>query len=67
MESANEFLTNREAAKFLRTSELTLWRLRKNGELPFYRIASKLLYRVSDLERYMQSNKRNDGGQNDEN
>ena len=59
MDNTTEFLTNKEAASFLKSSEVTLWRLRRSGELPFYRIASKLLYRISDLEGYMQSRKRN--------
>jgi hypothetical protein len=58
MENTTEFLTNKEAATFLRSSEVTLWRERKNG-LPFYRIASKLLYKRSDLEEYMETKKRN--------
>ncbi|MEO7673191.1 MAG: helix-turn-helix domain-containing protein [Pyrinomonadaceae bacterium] len=62
----NEFMTNKDAAKFLHVSEVTLWRERGNGNLPFYRIASKLLYRRSDLECYMESKKRNCDGQNEQ-
>ena len=54
-----ELLTDKEAAKFLRSSQLTLWRLRKSGELPFTRIATKLIYRRSDLENLLNRNQRN--------
>jgi excisionase family DNA binding protein len=53
------FLTNKEAADFLRTSEVTLWRLRRRGSLPFNRIATKILFRRSDLERFIANNKQN--------
>jgi|GEM_PF-3315019 len=55
----SEFMTNKEAADYLRTSTLTLWRLRRGGELPFYRIASKVLYRQCDLDEYSQQQRRN--------
>jgi len=54
-----ELLTDKEAAQFLRSSPLTLWRLRKRGELPCVRIATKLLYRRSDLIAFIERNKRN--------
>ncbi len=66
IEQTTEFMTNKEAAKFLRSSEVTLWRERGNGNLPFYRIASKLLYRRSDLESYMENKKRNGEVQNEQ-
>lgn len=65
METQTELLTDKEAAEFLRSSPLTLWRLRKRGELPFTRIASKLLYRRSDLENFLTRNQRNGDGKND--
>lgn len=55
----NEFMTNKEAADYLRTSTLTLWRLRRIGHLPFYRIASKILYRRYDLDAYSEQQRRN--------
>ncbi|MBK7931977.1 MAG: helix-turn-helix domain-containing protein [Acidobacteria bacterium] len=54
-----EFLTNKEAAQLLRLSEVTLWRLRKNGAIPFIRIMSKILFRRSDLEGFLLRNLRN--------
>jgi DNA binding domain, excisionase family len=58
----NEFMTNKEAADYLRTSTLTLWRLRRGGAIPFYRIASKILYRRSDLDTFSEQYRRNSGG-----
>jgi len=55
----HELLTDKEAANYLRSSQITLWRLRKKGELPFNRIASKILYRRSDLENFLARNQRN--------
>ncbi len=65
LEQTTEFLTNKEAAEFLRSSEVTLWRLRRSGELPFNRISTKLLYRRSDLENYLRGNLRNGGVRNE--
>lgn len=59
MTEPNELLTDKEAAQFLRLSTLTLWRLRKRGELPFVRLATKLLYRRSDLIAFIDRNQRN--------
>lgn len=58
----NEFMTNKEAADYLRTSTLTLWRLRRGGAIPFYRIAGKVLYRRSDLDTFSEQCRRNNGG-----
>lgn len=59
-----EYRTNREAAQYLRVSEITLWRLRKQG-LPFHRIGAKLLYDQADLQTFM-ANQRRNGGKNRE-
>jgi len=59
MQETSDLLTDKEAASFLRLSTLTLWRLRKKGELPFVRLATKLLYRKSDLIAFIERNARN--------
>ena len=53
-----EIFTNREAAEFLRTSPITLWRERKKGKISFRRVASKIVYLREDLENYLEQNKR---------
>lgn len=63
----NEFMTNKEAANYLRTSTLTLWRLRRGGAIPFYRIARKVLYRRSDLDTFSEQCRKNNGGHTYEN
>jgi lipopolysaccharide export LptBFGC system permease protein LptF len=50
--------TDREAASFLRISQVTLWRERKAGRISFRRVASKILYTREDLESYLNGNKR---------
>ena len=59
MTETSDLLTDKEAAQFLRLSPLTLWRLRKRCELPFVRIATKLLYRRTDLIALIERNQRN--------
>lgn len=59
MTETSDLLTDKEAAQFLRLSTLTLWRLRKRGELPFVRLATKLLYRRSELIAFIERNQRN--------
>lgn len=54
-----ELMTEKEAAEFLRLSTLTLYRLRKSGELPYVRLASKLFYKRSDLIDLIERQTRN--------
>lgn len=54
-----ELLTEVEAAEFLRISKLSLWRLRKRGEIPFVRLTKKLLYRRADLVAFVASKTHN--------
>ena len=50
--------TDREAAEYLRISQVTLWRERKKGRISFRRAASKIIYTRADLESYLESTKR---------
>ncbi len=54
----NDLLTDKEAAKYLRISQITLWRERKAGRIAFRRASSKLIYKREDLENYLERNKR---------
>ena len=65
MEPSKEFLTNKEAADFLRLSTVTLWRLRQRGEIPFNRIATKVIFRRTDLEKFLRINLKNGEANND--
>lgn len=51
-----------EAAALLGLSRPTLHRLRRNGRLPFVRVGSRVLYRMRDLERFLDRNAQNDRG-----
>lgn len=53
-----EIFTDKEAAKYLRVSQVTLWRERKKGKISFRRVASKIVYLQEDLEDYLNQNKR---------
>jgi predicted site-specific integrase-resolvase len=53
-----EIYTDKEAADYLRISQVTLWRERKAGRISFRRVASKIIYLTEDLEAYLERNKR---------
>ncbi len=50
--------TDKEAANFLRTSTVSLWRARKKGLLTFRRIMGKILYTEADLLDFLERSKR---------
>jgi predicted site-specific integrase-resolvase len=53
-----QIYTDKEASKYLRISQVTLWRERKKGKISFRRVASKIVYLQEDLENYLNQNKR---------
>lgn len=64
--ATDQYLTNHEAAQLTRLSEVTLWRLRRTGELPFHRVASKVLFRRSDLEQFLAKGRREGADRHEE-
>ena len=58
MTERKEIFTAREASVFLRISPVTLWRERKAGRISFRRVASRVIFLRSDLEEYLERNKR---------
>ncbi|MFH0340826.1 MAG: DNA methyltransferase [Chromatiales bacterium] len=48
-----ELLSEEQAEGFLEVSRTTLWRLRRSGTLPFYKIGSKVRYAVEDLREWL--------------
>jgi predicted site-specific integrase-resolvase len=50
--------TDKEAAEYLRISQVTLWRERKAGKITFRRIASKIVYLKRDIDEYLERGKR---------
>ena len=59
MTNEKQIFTDKEAADYLRISQVTLWRERKKGKISFRRAASKIVYTQKDLENYLESTKRN--------
>ncbi len=53
-----QIYTDKEASRYLRISQVTLWRERKKGKIDFRRVASKIVYLKEDLETYLNRNKR---------
>jgi excisionase family DNA binding protein len=51
-----EFLTENEASKFLKVSKVSLKCWRDSGRLKFYRIASRIRYKRTDLLEALQQN-----------
>jgi hypothetical protein len=50
-----EWLSNREAMRFLSLSKATLQRLRSSGALPFAKVNSTVYYRHADLTHLLAS------------
>jgi excisionase family DNA binding protein len=44
MENTSNLLSEKQAAKFLGVSSITLFRKRKNREINFYRVGFRILY-----------------------
>ena len=49
-------ISERMAAELLGVSERTLFNLRQDGDIPFIRIRSRIMYRVSALEAWLEKN-----------
>ena len=53
--NGEEFLSNREASKYLKVSIRTLQEWRDTGVIPYIQIKGKIIYRQSDIERLLQT------------
>ena len=51
------FLTDTELSQYLKLTKRTLQEYRNSGKLPFYQIGGKILYRESDIEKLLLSNR----------
>ena len=51
--------TEQEACKYLRLSSVTLWRLRRTGQITHRRALGKILYTQADLDGFIESVQRN--------
>jgi excisionase family DNA binding protein len=52
---ARELLTRSEVMEYLRISRGTLDRLMKKREIPFIKLAQKVLFRKADIDRWLES------------
>jgi excisionase family DNA binding protein len=52
-----QFLDITETAKYLNCHKDTIRRMVNNREITAYRVKSKILLRISDIEQYLESNK----------
>lgn len=60
------FLTRKEAAEFLKVVKvgtLASWSCNKRYNLPYYKVGSRVLYKLSDLQNFLETFKK--GGSND--
>lgn len=57
--SLNQFLTTQQTAILFHMKEQTLakWRCNKSEGPPWHKISGKILYRISDLEIYIENTK----------
>jgi hypothetical protein len=53
----NEYLSRREAAAFLGVAPATLaqWYSRRQFKVPFYRIGRRVWYKMTDLQKFIES------------
>jgi excisionase family DNA binding protein len=58
-QTSSDLFTNREAAAFLRTSIPSLWRMRKQRKISFFRVGNKCLFKRSDLEAFLERQRLN--------
>ncbi|MFH0761434.1 MAG: helix-turn-helix domain-containing protein [Bacteroidota bacterium] len=52
--STEKWLTTAEAADYLRVTSRTMQNYRDRGMIPFSQVGSKIYYKPSDLEEYLQ-------------
>ena len=52
-----QFVTIKDASKFLNVKESTLYGWRHRGQVPCYKVKGKLLFRLSELNRFAESYK----------
>lgn len=55
--NGHRYLTDAELSKCLKISRRTLQEYRNNGIIPYYHIGGKILYRESDIEEFLESNR----------
>lgn len=54
-EIKREKLNTRQAAEYIKVSEVTMWKLRKEGRIAFYNVRGTYFYDLADLDAYLNS------------
>ena len=52
-----KYLTLPEAAEYLRVSDRNLRNMAKSNKIPFYKLEGKILFKISELDNYIEKNK----------
>lgn len=53
----NQILSAAEVCEILSISPITLWRLRRAGQISFRRVASKVIFTTQDLAEFLERSK----------
>ena len=53
MRKEPEFTTAKELAELLRVTQITIYRMARRGELPYYTIGRSMRFRQSDVEEFL--------------
>ena len=56
MTEDQNIFTDKEAANYLRISQVTLWRERRRGRITYRWAASRIVYLRQDLDEYLENN-----------
>jgi excisionase family DNA binding protein len=56
---SEQYLTDRDLSRLLKISRRRLQDYRTEGKISFYRIGGKILYRASDIERFLEEHYEN--------
>lgn len=55
-ENQNDLLSRAETSKMLKISLVKLWQLTKDKVIPVYKIGSKVMYKRTEIEQFLNSN-----------
>lgn len=62
---ADEIMTLKEVAAYLKVAEKTAYRLAADGKLPGFKVGGSWRFRRDDMERWIADKKKEAGGQQD--
>lgn len=58
---ANEILTVKEVADYLKVNERTIYRLATSGELPAFRVGASWRFRLNEIDAWISQQSHKDG------